>query len=93
MLKPGSQKLRFPVSIPKAVCLIFSVSRTKTFFAVTGETKSEDFLSSSKREEEKKMIAEHPDQSAYTTLANVLTVTEYQFFLSWLRLQSKLETE
>ena len=62
-------------------------------FIETGETKIEDFLSSSKREEAKKMIAEHPDQSAYTTLANVLTVTEYQFFLSWLRLQSKLETE
>ena len=62
-------------------------------FIETGETKIDDFLSSTKREEAKRLIKEKPDQSAYATLANVLTTTEYQFFLSWLRLERELEAE
>ena len=62
-------------------------------FIETGETNIDDFLSSSKREEAKRLIKEKPDQSAYATLANVLTAIEYQFFLSWLRLEQKSVSE
>ena len=62
-------------------------------FLETGETKIEDFLSSTKREEALRLLKEKPNQPAYAILANMLTPIEYQFFLSWQRLQLKQEQE
>lgn len=62
-------------------------------FLETGETKIEDFLSSTKREEALRLLKEKPNQPAYAILANMLTPIEYQFFLSWQRLEQKQEQE
>ena len=62
-------------------------------FIETDEIEIDDFLSASKREEANKLLKEKPDQSAYATLANVLTVTEYQFFIAWQRIQQKQDAE
>ena len=62
-------------------------------FLESGETKIEDFLSSTKREEALRLLKEKPNQPAYAILANMLTPIEYQFFLSWQRLQLKQEQE
>ena len=62
-------------------------------FLATGETKIDDFLSSTKREEALRLLKEKPDQSVYAILANVLTPIEYQFFISWQRLEREKQAE
>ena len=48
-------------------------------FLETGETKIEDFLSSTKREEALRLLKEKPNQPAYAILANMLTPLNINF--------------
>lgn len=58
-------------------------------FLETGETKIDDFVPKSKREEAKRLLEEKPDQPVYHTLLKILTPIEVQFFMAWKRLEEK----